>query len=144
MKFNEIQQTDWEELKPYLDTCLLPMTGLSGEQSPWEVTRALEELRDLMDFVEIPFKGRVVTYPAVQYKLDDNLMIAAMDKLCEKLKSESFKFVILITADDALAKLEFKGHDLLLAPLILAAEINEAKAIVISEVQKLWNKQVLL
>jgi 23S rRNA (pseudouridine1915-N3)-methyltransferase len=143
MKFNEIQQTDWEELKPYLDTCLLPMTGLSGEESPWKVTQALEELRDLMDFVEIPFKGRVVTYPAVQYKLDDNLMIAAMDKLCEKLKSESFKFVILITSDDALAKLEFKGHDLLLSSLILTAEINEAKATVISEVQKIWNKQVL-
>jgi 23S rRNA (pseudouridine1915-N3)-methyltransferase len=138
MKFNEIQQTEWAELKPYLDTCLLPMTGLSGDESPWEVTKALEDLRDLMDFVELPFKGRVVTYPAVQYRLDDYLMIAAIDRLCEKLRSDSFKFVILITADAPLAKLAFKAHDLMISPLTLIEDINEARAKVISDVQKLW------
>jgi 23S rRNA (pseudouridine1915-N3)-methyltransferase len=138
MKFNEIQQTEWDELKPYLDTCLLPMTGLSGEESPWQVTKALEELRDLMDFVEIPFKGRVVTYPAVQYRLDDSQMIAAMDTLCQKLKSDSFKFVILITGDASLAKLEFQAHDLIISPLNLIESANEARARIIIEVQKLW------
>ncbi|QGQ96854.1 DUF2487 family protein [Paenibacillus psychroresistens] len=139
MKFNEIQQDDWDELKPYLDTCLLPLTGLSGEESPWAVTRALEELRDIMDLVEIPYKGRVVTYPAVQYGSEDNLMIAAVANLCEKLKADSFKYVILITADDRLAKLSFKGQDLLFSPSNLTADINEARAKVVSEVQKLWN-----
>jgi 23S rRNA (pseudouridine1915-N3)-methyltransferase len=138
MKFNEIQQDEWDELKPYLDTCLLPLTGLSGEESPWKVTKALEELRDLMDFVEIPFKGRVVTYPAVQYRLDDNQMIAVIDKLCQKLKSDSFKFIILITVDDSLAKLDFHAHDLILSPMSLTEEVNETKAKIISEVQKLW------
>jgi 23S rRNA (pseudouridine1915-N3)-methyltransferase len=144
MKFNEIQQTEWDELKPYLDTCLLPMTGLSGAESPWKVTKALEELRDLMDLVEIPFKGRVVTYPAIQYRLDDDQMIAAMDMLCEKLRADSFKYVILITADHSLAKLEFKAHDLILSPLILTEKVSESRDKVISEVQKLWNKQVQL
>jgi 23S rRNA (pseudouridine1915-N3)-methyltransferase len=138
MKFNDIKQTEWDELKPYLDTCLLPLTGLSGEESPWKVTKALEELRDLMDFVEIPFKGRIVTYPAVQYRLDDNQMIAAMDQLCLKIKSESFKFVILITVDASLAKLEFQAHDLMISPLILTENANEARARIITEVQKLW------
>jgi 23S rRNA (pseudouridine1915-N3)-methyltransferase len=143
MKFNEIQQTEWDELKPYLDTCLLPMTGLTGEEAPWQVTKALEELRDLMDLVEIPFKGRVVTYPAVQYRIDDDRMIATIDKLCEKLKVDSFKYVILITADESLAKLEFKAHDLILSPLILTEEVSEPRDKVISEVQMLWNKQAL-
>jgi 23S rRNA (pseudouridine1915-N3)-methyltransferase len=138
MKFNEIQQTEWDELKPYLDTCLLPMTGLTGEESPWEVTKALEELRDLMDIVEIPFKGRVVTYPAVQYRTDDNQMITAMDKLCEKLKSDSFRFVILITGDASLAELDYQAHDLIISPLTLTEDSNEARAKIVSEVQKLW------
>jgi 23S rRNA (pseudouridine1915-N3)-methyltransferase len=138
MKFNEIQQAEWDELKPFLDTCLLPLTGLSGEESPWQVTKALEELRDLMDFVEIPFKGRVVTYPAVQYRLDDNEMIVTIDQLCQKLKSDSFKFVILITTDDSLAKLEFHAHNLIISPLILTEDVNETRTKIISEVQKLW------
>jgi 23S rRNA (pseudouridine1915-N3)-methyltransferase len=138
MKFNEIQRTEWDELKPYLDTCLLPLTGLSGEESPWQVTKALEDLRDIMDYVEIPFKGRVVTYPAIQYRLDDNQMIDAIDKLCQKLKSDSFKFVILITADDSLAKLKFHAHNLIISPLILTEEINETRTKIMSEVQKLW------
>jgi 23S rRNA (pseudouridine1915-N3)-methyltransferase len=138
MKFNEIQMTEWDELKPYLDTCLLPLTGLTGDEPPWKVTQALEELRDLMDFVEVPFKGRIVTYPAVQYSFADTQMISVVDRLCQQLKSESFKFVILITADESLAKLAFQAHDLMLSPLIFAEEINETRAKIILEVQKLW------
>lgn len=138
MKFNEIAPLDWEENKAYLDTCLLPITGLTGAESPWEVTQALEQLRDYMDHVEIPFKGRVVTYPAVQYRSDDGQMEDAVDKLCQKLKLDSFKYVILITTDEALARLDFKDHDLMLSPLNIADFPEKARAIIMQAVQKLW------
>ena len=67
MKFSDIDKEQWPELKPYLDTVLLPVTGLSGDEQPWEATRGLEKLRDLIDAVEIPFHGRVVIYPAYHY-----------------------------------------------------------------------------
>ncbi|MGO4375464.1 DUF2487 family protein, partial [Paenibacillus sp. MCAF20] len=67
MKFSEIEKEQWEELRPYLDTCLLPVTGMDGSEQPYEATEWLERLRDIMDLIEIPFKGRVVTYPACHY-----------------------------------------------------------------------------
>ncbi|MEX2460802.1 MAG: DUF2487 family protein [Paenibacillaceae bacterium] len=138
MKFSEIQQNEWDELKPYLDTCLLPLTGLTGEESPSEVTEQLEKLRDLIDFVEIPFKGRVVTYPSVQYQEKDEQMIATIDTLCLMLKRSTFKFVILITVNDSLAKLDFHDCDLLISPQILTDDASENRAKIISEIQNLW------
>jgi hypothetical protein len=138
MKFNEIQQNDWDELKPYLDTCLLPLTGLSGEEPPWTVTKCLEKLRDLMDFVEIPYKGRVVTYPALQYKIEDDQMVAVVDTLCQKLKAVQFKYVIIITADDSIAKLEFQANDLLISPFMLMEDVSATRINIDFEIQRLW------
>jgi hypothetical protein len=138
MKFNEIQQNDWDELKPYLDTCLLPLTGLSGEEPPWTVTKCLEKLRDLMDFVEIPYKGRVVTYPALQYKIEDDQMVAVVDTLCQKLKAVQFKYVIIITADDSIAKLEFQANDLLISPFMLMEDVSATRIKIDFEIQRLW------
>ncbi|WJH37540.1 YpiF family protein [Paenibacillus sp. CC-CFT747] len=67
VKFSEIREEQWKDLQPYLDTCLLPITGLTGTESPWMTTEALEMLRDIMDLVENPYKGRLVTYPALHY-----------------------------------------------------------------------------
>lgn len=64
MKFSDIEEQTWDELRPYLDTAVLPVTGLNGGETPWEATRELEYLRDALDLIEIPFKGRIVTYPA--------------------------------------------------------------------------------
>ncbi|MCZ8512962.1 DUF2487 family protein [Paenibacillus filicis] len=94
MKFSEIEQGGWEELKPYLDTCVLPLTGLQGGEQPWEATMALEMLRDALDVVEIPFKGRTVTYPALHYTRD----IADLSGLCGRLKREAgFRYVVCVT-----------------------------------------------
>jgi 23S rRNA (pseudouridine1915-N3)-methyltransferase len=138
MKFSEVQQSEWEELKPYLDTCLLPLTGLTGEESPWQVTEVLEQLRDLMDLVEIPFKGRVVTYPALQYKVDDEKMIVTVNELCLKLKLDTFKYVILITVDEALAAQEFLASDLFISVKDLSESIIDIRAIIVSKMQSLW------
>ena len=98
MKFSEIEQEQWEELKPYLDTCLLPITGLDGSESPVEATLALENLRDIMDLVEIPYRGRVVTYPACHYYSVDPAAQAQIASYCRSLRGQGFKYIILITA----------------------------------------------
>jgi 23S rRNA (pseudouridine1915-N3)-methyltransferase len=138
MKFSDIEQVNWEELQPYLDTCLLPITGLTGEEAPWEVTQSLEKLRDLMDHVEIPFKGRVVTYPAVQYNPEADLLISTVNALCLKLKAAQFKYVILLSADAFIAKLEFQVGDLMISPSIGNEESNDLRSIIVSQVQNLW------
>jgi hypothetical protein len=138
MKFSEIEKTGWEELQPYLDTCLLPLTGLTGEETPWQVTESLEQLRDLMDHVEIPFKGRVVTYPAVQYIMEEDQIISSVNALCHRLKSSQFKYVILITADDSLAKLEYPLSDLLISHQMIKDDASSTRAGIVTLVQGLW------
>lgn len=99
LKFSEIEENKWAELKPYLDTVLLPITGLTGAESPAEATKKLEKLRDIMDMVEIPFAGRVVTYPALHYIGSDKLeMSKHMNEVCQRLKQQGFVHIILITA----------------------------------------------
>jgi 23S rRNA (pseudouridine1915-N3)-methyltransferase len=139
MKFNEIEKSGWEELQPYLDTCLLPLTGLTGKETPWQVTERLEKLRDLMDHLEVPFKGRVVTYPAVQYTMEDDQMISSVNALCHRLKLSQFKYVILITADDSLAKLEYQTSDLLISNQMIQADASSTRAGIVTLVQELWN-----
>lgn len=113
MKFSDIAQEQWDELKPYLDTCLLPVTGLNGKESPYEATERLERLRDLMDLVEIPFKGRVVTYPACHYVTEDEQFSSALANWCQNLRFAGFKYIILASADHAV-KLNGAGADIVL------------------------------
>lgn len=113
MKFSDITNEQWDELKPYLDTCMLPITGMNGKESPYEATERLERLRDLMDLVEIPFKGRVVTYPACHYVADDELFSQALAKWCENLRAAGFSYIILVSGDQTV-RLQNAGADLVL------------------------------
>lgn len=115
MKFSEIERGDWEGLKPYLDTCLLPVTGLNGWEQPWEATQELEHLRDVMDCVEGPYKGRLVTYPAFHY-VEGGAAAAAVNSVCRKLKGAGFRYVVLITGHPAVGAVTFPDADLLLCP----------------------------
>ena len=94
MKFSEIAKEKWQELRPYLDTCLLPVTMLDGTEEPWQAADRLEELRDVLDLVEIPFMGRVVTYPAFHYA-DAEALENALAKLCGRLKDMGFVYLIV-------------------------------------------------
>ncbi|WP_426453600.1 DUF2487 family protein [Paenibacillus sp. S-38] len=100
MKFSEINEGQWEELRPYLDTCLLPVTGLTGAESPWQAARELEHLRDALDLLEIPFKGRTVTYPALHFTPagDTVTLRSLLQQVCTGLRSEGFRYVVLVTA----------------------------------------------
>ncbi|MEB3101283.1 DUF2487 family protein [Ferviditalea candida] len=116
MKFSEITQTKWQEWKPYMDTCLLPLTGLTGGEQPWEVTRTLEELRDVMDRIEIPYKGRIVTYPTVQYQLEGQAFEAFVNQLCANMISAGFAHVVLVTGNALIREMNFEQADLLIGP----------------------------
>lgn len=115
MKFSEIDRQAWDGLKPYLDTCMLPVTGLTGEEQPWEATKELERLRDVMDCIEIPYKGRVVTYPAFHY-CEGEADAAAVNRACRRLKEAGFRYVIVISAHPRAGSLALADADLLLCP----------------------------
>src|SRR5690606_27955913 len=97
MKFSDIEQEKWQALKPYLDTVILPITGLTGSESPDEATKQLESLRDWLDVVEIPFNGRTVTYPAYHFIAGDtqNLLL---NSLINNFKLQGYKYVVAVTA----------------------------------------------
>lgn len=98
MKFSEIKKEEWPALKPYLDTCLLPVTGLSAGVSPVEAVDELERLRDVLDLLERPYRGRTVTYPAWHFVIDNAKTREQLRELVQELKSASgFRFVILVT-----------------------------------------------
>lgn len=136
MKFSEIEAESWESLKPYLDTCLLPVTGLTGHEAPHEAAEALGRLRDLLELVEIPFKGRVVTYPAYHFVStvaagDDS----ALRHVCQQLRSVGFRHVIVASLQRELA-LHLPEADLVLVP---EADGTTPDAIAVSiRVETLW------
>ncbi|REK77233.1 DUF2487 family protein [Paenibacillus paeoniae] len=136
MKFSDITEEQWDELKPYLDTCLLPVTGLDGGESPYETTARLEGLRDLMDLVEIPFKGRVVTYPACHYIAENEAFQAMLGEWCGRLKQSGFKYVIVMTAFSA-AGLTVRNADLILQPESDGGLPSQSE--VSSQIRELWS-----
>jgi len=139
MKFSDIQSKDWEQWKPYLDTCLLPLTGLNGGEQPWEATDRLEQLRDLLDCLEKPFHGRIVTYPAFHYAAGASGR-EALGACCAKLKESGFKYVIVATTCSDIAKWHIAEADLFIVKD--AAEIRgnaaETKQEISQLVQRLW------
>lgn len=140
MKFSDIERSDWEGLKPYLDTCLLPVTGLGGFEQPWEATQELEYLRDVLDCVEGPFKGRTVTYPAFHYA-EGPAASAAINSLCRKLKGVGFRYVILITANASMLTPEYPDADLLLCPETADGEAMDGERFrskVAADIRAMW------
>jgi len=135
LKFNEINEEQWDELRPYFDTCLLPLTCLTGLEQPPEVTKALEQLRDVMDCIEKPFKGRVVTYPAIQYSTNQTDFVTIVNEICENLKNSGFAFVILITAKAQIYEHQFEKADL----LITAENAFSQKPALSELIENMWN-----
>lgn len=114
MKFSEIERQSWDELKPYFDTAVVPLSGLTGDESPWEATEALERLRDALDPIEAAFKGRTVTYPAVHYSEHPEGLARMVDELCRRLKSQGFVYCVAVAA--APIELDLDEVSLLLSP----------------------------
>lgn len=140
MKFSEIEASAWEELGPYLDTCLIPVTGLTGLERPYEVTEWLERLRNLLDWVEVPFKGRVVTYPSFQYQTQD--MTQAINDLCRNVKASGFAYAIVVSAAYEWTDEELPNADLIVTPQRFAPDFGKrAEGQVKAAVQELWQSK---
>ncbi|MRN53364.1 DUF2487 family protein [Paenibacillus sp. LC-T2] len=122
MRFSDLDRSSWEENHQFYDTCLLPFTGLTGLESPPEMTAALERLRDLLDLIEKPFQGRIVTYPAVQYI--GTGYIGLINEICRNVKSSGFQYVIVVTADSKAADQENFESDLVLTLHDISASQN--------------------
>ncbi|MGF9699169.1 MULTISPECIES: DUF2487 family protein [Paenibacillus] len=138
MKFSEMTHDSWAELQLYLDTCLIPFTGLTGNQSPAEVTEALERLRDFLDTIEVPFKGRIMTYPAFHFAFQE--MSMALNTICEQLKQSGFKFVVIMTSDGCLELDKIPCADLVFSRSQLTEQMDEMKiaSFVGEKVREMW------
>ncbi|MNZ66967.1 hypothetical protein D3C78_852020 [compost metagenome] len=140
MKFSEVDKQSWEELRVYLDTCLIPVTGLTGTESPFEVVEALERLRDMMDLVEIPFKGRIVTYPSFQYGNEE--IMQYINEVCHNVKQSGFAYAIVISADVDLSDTQLRNADLILTPSALSGfSEGENQQAVHEKIQKMWQQK---
>jgi 23S rRNA (pseudouridine1915-N3)-methyltransferase len=139
MKFSDIEQDKWEQLKPYVDTCLLPLTGLQGYESPAAATERLEELRDALDCLERPFHGRLVTYPAMHYTIDEN-NAKFVNELVRRLKESGFKYVIVLTIQSSFDKWVMDDSDLFLCvdPHMLKEKPQEIREILNKKVNQMW------
>lgn len=136
MKFSEISKEQWETLQPYLDTCLLPVTALNGMETPYEATEALEKLRDFMLHVEVPFKGRIVTYPAYHFYVHTmDQLTDTLNELCRRLRKVGFRYIVLMSHDRKLANLTVSEADLLLVP---EEEEQEQVRLISEAIQKMW------
>ncbi|NIK77623.1 hypothetical protein FHS15_002759 [Paenibacillus castaneae] len=140
MKFSEISKEKWEELSPYLDTCMLPVTGMTGNESPYEATEMLESLRDIMDLVEIPFKGRVVTYPAWHYVTDKDQFMQMLNDWCIKIKKSGFRYIIVVTSNRNLS-FACPAADLVFTPDEEGTHPNSAD--LSNAIRTLWSGQAI-
>ena len=139
MKFSDISKEQWEELSPYLDTCLLPVTGISDPLKPYEATEWLERLRDMLDLIEIPFKGRVVTYPAWHYIQERAQLAEHIEHWSAAMKRAGFRYVIVVTPNKGMG-IHCPAVDLWFQP----AEDGQfpTQAEVSDRVRALWSGQV--
>lgn len=139
MKFNDIADQEWPELKPYLDTCLLPVTGLTGLEDPISVTTALQHLRDVMEAIEIPYKGRVVTYPALHYITGSDFN-AQLEGIVRNLKKSGFRYIIVLTLHTEATDWNSIETDLLIVVdnVQWAQQSELIKSEISKQVQQLW------
>ncbi|MCG7406472.1 YpiF family protein [Paenibacillus sp. ACRRX] len=146
MKFSEISEAQWQQWKPYLDTCVIPVTGLTGALAPYQATQCLEQLRDWLEHVEIPFHGRIVTYPAYHFVGHPSDISVAhgewtkLDRLAAELKGAGFRYVIGMSAQVDLPHEKLSNCDLVLTPFATRDIESENSRQRISElVQTMWS-----
>lgn len=141
MKFSDIEQANWSEIKPFVDTCLLPVTGLTGYEEPWQVSDCLARLRDALAVLETPFQGRIVTYPAYHYMRDERAA-AIVNEICKNVKKAGFTYVIVLTTLEEVSQwtLPEVNYILHIDPIQFAAEKQEKNKQLAQMMTALWNR----
>lgn len=103
MKFSDIERSEWPSLQPYLDTAVLPLSGLAGTEGPCDATAALERLRDALDPIETALRGRIVIFPALHYMAEEDELAAFADRLCGRFREAGFRFCVVVAGPEGLA-----------------------------------------
>ncbi|MNC71933.1 hypothetical protein D3C75_1229080 [compost metagenome] len=94
----------------------------------------------MMDLVEIPFKGRIVTYPSFQY--GNKEITQYINKVCHNVKLSGFAYAIVISADVDLDDAQLDNADLILTPRALEGFSEGGKHQAVQEkIQKLWQQK---
>lgn len=115
MKFSELSSDSWPDLQPYLDTCLLPVSGLTGEESPPQLADKIAETGKWLAPLEQSFNGRTVTLPAYHYWSGAPEEEERLAQLCEQQRRNGFRFVIVVCGQPGLL-LKTLPVDLLVGP----------------------------
>jgi 23S rRNA (pseudouridine1915-N3)-methyltransferase len=138
MKFSEIGEESWPELQPYLDTCLIPLSGLTGEESPWEATEKVARTGQWLAPLEQAFRGRTVTMPAFHYDSGSSLTIEWLNRLIGQWKNSGFRYVIAISGQRLEGEVRLDA-DLIIQP---GPEEDEPDSQLISKsVASMWRGQ---
>lgn len=121
MKFSELNENSWPELQNYLDTCLIPISGLTGEEAPWEATDKVASSGQWLAPLERAFHGRTVTMPAFHYITDGSMDIERLDQLCKQWRANGFRYIIAICGQPQLLTPEL-SVDLIIQPASIGEE----------------------
>ena len=115
MKFSELEEASWPDLQPYMDTCLLPVTGLEGGEAPYEMADLAAEAGAWLAPLEHAFKGRTVTLPAYHYYDGSEEEARRLSRISGKCRSAGFRFVVLVSGRAGLLT-GIEGADLIVQP----------------------------
>jgi hypothetical protein len=115
MKFSEFTRNEWADVQLYFDTGLLPVSGLTGGESPAEAAAAVGRTGDWLLPVETAFRGRTVTLPAYHYFDGSEEARARLASICREVKAGGFKHLIVVCGTAGLLPPDLPA-DLLLQP----------------------------
>ncbi|MBW5446618.1 DUF2487 family protein [Cohnella sp. CFH 77786] len=115
MKFSELDEAGWPNLQPYLDTCLLPVSGLTGSEAPHEMADRAADAGAWLAPLEQAFRGRTVTLPALHYYDGGAEAAEKLNALCRSFRAAGFRHVVLVGGRPGLIG-EDAGADLVLEP----------------------------
>ncbi|WP_027093629.1 DUF2487 family protein [Cohnella thermotolerans] len=117
MKFSELDTDRWADLQPYLDTCLLPVSGLNGRETPAEATDKIAAAGDWLAPIETAFRGRTVTLPAYHYyDPEDEAETRRLERYCAKVKSVGFRYLVIVSGERLLTAESLPFADLIVGP----------------------------
>ncbi|MFC5699911.1 DUF2487 family protein [Cohnella faecalis] len=137
MRFSELNEAEWPDLQPYMDTCLLPVTGLDGTESPWEAKEKVGAAGDWLSPVEYAFKGRTVTMPAYHYYDGGEEALERLRAACRQLKRSGFRYLIIVCGQpNGIAGIP--EADLILQPEAEGAAADES--LIRKSVSALWKE----
>lgn len=115
MKFSELDEISWPALAPYFDTCIVPVSGLNGTETPDVMTSKAAATGDWLLPLEQSFKGRIVTLPALHYYDGSTGDADKLSALCAACRRSGFRYVVIVCGTAGLLD-AIQAADLVIAP----------------------------